>query len=238
LSEHQSHPYIPLTDDDRAAMLATVGVPSTDALFDDIPAEYRRPRLCLPDALSELELLDDARELASRNRTLRLQSPQFRTAQQRLPSRTPVNASPQPLRVTTHDSGPPWAADPLTVDPFIHNISPVYPGTQEECQCQREVYTRRLFWLFSFFCLQAWAEDTALLGSNRSADPGAKTERRATDSSLARLSPIPFGIGSKAINPSRRSRESSICELPGEGLPNVSSVTKPVLYFTLNQYSW
>jgi hypothetical protein len=53
----------------------------------------------------------------------------------------------------------------------------------------------------------AWAEDTALLGSNRSADPGAKTERRAMDSSLARLSSTPFGIGTQAINPSRRSRE-------------------------------
>ncbi len=65
----ESHPYIPLTDDDRAAMLGTIGVPSTDALFDDIPAEHRRPRLCLPDALSELELLEQARDLAARNRT-------------------------------------------------------------------------------------------------------------------------------------------------------------------------
>lgn len=38
----------------------------------------------------------------------------------------------------------------------------------------------------------AWAEDTALLGSNRSADPGAKTERRAMALSLARLSRPPF----------------------------------------------
>ncbi len=50
-------------------MLATIGAASTDALFDDIPAEFRHPRLCLPDALSELELLDDARALAARNRT-------------------------------------------------------------------------------------------------------------------------------------------------------------------------
>ena len=63
------HPYIPLTDDDRATMLRTIGAASTDTLFDDIPAEFRRPELRLPDALSELELLDDARALAARNRT-------------------------------------------------------------------------------------------------------------------------------------------------------------------------
>jgi glycine dehydrogenase subunit 1 len=65
----EPHPYIPLTDDDRTAMLATVGVPSTDALFDDIPVEFRRPQLCLPDALSELKLLDEARALSMQNRS-------------------------------------------------------------------------------------------------------------------------------------------------------------------------
>ena len=47
------------------------------------------------------------------------------------PARTPVNASPLPLRTTTHDSGPLWAANPSTYDSFIHNTSPVYPGAQE-----------------------------------------------------------------------------------------------------------
>ena len=40
------------------------------------------------------------------------------------PARTPVNASPSPLRTTTHDSGPLWAANPSTYDSFIHNTSP------------------------------------------------------------------------------------------------------------------
>ena len=53
----------------------------------------------------------------------------------------------------------------------------------------------------------AWAEDKATVGTDLSADPGAKTERRAMNSIVARLSPTPFGIGTKAINPSRRSRE-------------------------------
>ncbi len=63
------HPYIPLTDDDRREMLAVIGAPSTDALFDDIPAAYRRPELRLPDALSELELIDEMRGIAAKNRT-------------------------------------------------------------------------------------------------------------------------------------------------------------------------
>jgi len=53
----------------------------------------------------------------------------------------------------------------------------------------------------------AWAEDRALLGSNPSADPGTNTEGRAAVPNAARLF-HPFGIGTKAINPSGRSPES------------------------------
>ena len=63
------HPYVPLTGDNRQEMLRTVGVPSTEALFDDIPRDYRNPELRLPDALTELELVSEMRELAARNRT-------------------------------------------------------------------------------------------------------------------------------------------------------------------------
>lgn len=83
----------------------------------------------------------------------------------------------------------------------------------------------------------AWAEDRALLGSNPSADPGAKTERRAMDSSVARLSSAAFGIGGKAINPSRRSREHWNIQTPGDGLPVVANPERPILRFTLNHYS-
>jgi glycine dehydrogenase subunit 1 len=62
------HPYIPLTDADRRDMLAAIGASSTDALFEDIPAAHRNPSLDLPDALSELELLDEMRALASNDR--------------------------------------------------------------------------------------------------------------------------------------------------------------------------
>jgi len=44
-----------------------------------------------------------------------------------------------------------------------------------------------------------WAEDRATLGSDPSADPGARAEGRAIEP-VARLSP-PFGFGIKAINP-------------------------------------
>ncbi len=59
-----AHPYIPLTDDDRRAMLATVGVASVDDLFADLPAEHRDPPLDLPPALSEADLLRELTELA------------------------------------------------------------------------------------------------------------------------------------------------------------------------------
>jgi len=44
------------------------------------------------------------------------------------PERTPVNASPWPLRTTTHDSGPEWVATPSPYGSFIHNTSPVSPA--------------------------------------------------------------------------------------------------------------
>ena len=72
--------------------------------------------------------------------------------------------------------------------------------------------------------LSTWAEDRATLGSDPSADPGAKTEGRAEDRlTFSARSSHPFGIGTKAINPSRRSREQFDWEqrlLPGDGLPD------------------
>ena len=60
--------YTSATDADRAAMLATIGVDSTDELFADIPAELRLDRpLELPDGLSETEVFDQLRALAARN---------------------------------------------------------------------------------------------------------------------------------------------------------------------------
>ena len=82
---------------------------------------------------------------------------------------------------------------------------------------------------------RSWAEDRATVGTDPSAAPGAKTEGRAAHT-VARLYPTPFGIGTKAINPSRRSREFLKPQTPGDGLPKVANPEHPILHFTLNHY--
>ena len=62
-------PYGPHTPDDRAHMLAALGIDSVDVLFDDIPAALRASRLDLPDPEPELELSSRLLDLAGRNRT-------------------------------------------------------------------------------------------------------------------------------------------------------------------------
>jgi glycine cleavage system P protein (glycine dehydrogenase) subunit 1 len=60
--------YLSLTDADREAMLATIGVDSVDDLFSDIPESVRFQReLDLEPALPEAELVAHLEELASRN---------------------------------------------------------------------------------------------------------------------------------------------------------------------------
>jgi len=59
--------YTSVTDDQRRAMLAAIGVASVDELFD-VPAAVRLDRdLELPDGLTESEVHERMRELASRN---------------------------------------------------------------------------------------------------------------------------------------------------------------------------
>jgi glycine dehydrogenase subunit 1 len=61
--------YLPLTDADRAEMLATVGAPSVDALFADVPASARLDGLIdLPSHAGELEVERALGRLAERNR--------------------------------------------------------------------------------------------------------------------------------------------------------------------------
>ena len=49
--------YLPLTPDDRKAMLAKIGAPTVDALFRDVPREAAVPLSVfdLPDTQGELE---------------------------------------------------------------------------------------------------------------------------------------------------------------------------------------
>jgi len=59
--------YIPHTDADRRAMLATIGVGDVADLFHDIPAAYRFPKLELPPAASELEILQELQQMSEEN---------------------------------------------------------------------------------------------------------------------------------------------------------------------------
>ena len=59
--------YTSVTDDERREMLAAIGVSSIEELFD-VPAGVRLDReLELPDGLTESEVYERMRELASRN---------------------------------------------------------------------------------------------------------------------------------------------------------------------------
>ena len=60
-------PYIPNTDDDRARMLARIGVPAAD-LFADLPAPYRDPAIDLPPPLAEADLIRLLRRRTAANR--------------------------------------------------------------------------------------------------------------------------------------------------------------------------
>jgi len=60
--------YLPLSDTDRADMLARIGVPSIDDLFADVPAAARLPGLVdLPTSKTELEVERHLGRLAARN---------------------------------------------------------------------------------------------------------------------------------------------------------------------------
>ncbi len=59
--------YIPHTDADRAAMLATIGVESLDHLFDSVPEAHRFPSLDLPGRKSEMDTLWEMQALANAN---------------------------------------------------------------------------------------------------------------------------------------------------------------------------
>lgn len=62
--------YVLNTPEDRRAMLAAIGVSSLEELFDKIPPSLRLARpLQVPEALGEIELTAQLRQLAGRNRS-------------------------------------------------------------------------------------------------------------------------------------------------------------------------
>jgi len=63
--------YIPISPNERDAMLKTVGVKSLDDLFDAIPKKHRFPELDLPPALTEMEAASLLSEMANTNENVR-----------------------------------------------------------------------------------------------------------------------------------------------------------------------
>lgn len=59
--------YQPQTEADRRSMLSKIGVEKLDALFEDIPAAYRYPELTVKQAVSEIEILRELKQLGAKN---------------------------------------------------------------------------------------------------------------------------------------------------------------------------
>ena len=63
--------YIPISPNERDAMLKEVGVKSLDDLFDAVPKKHRFPELDLPPALTEMEAASLLNEMATTNENVR-----------------------------------------------------------------------------------------------------------------------------------------------------------------------
>jgi glycine dehydrogenase subunit 1 len=61
--------YLPLTDDDRRAMLDRIGVASIDELFRDVPASAREPGFDLPMHAGESEVERSLSKFARANKS-------------------------------------------------------------------------------------------------------------------------------------------------------------------------
>ena len=59
--------YIPHTDAEIQEMLSRIGVDSVEALFDDVPASHRFPKLSLPPAMSEMEIAAEMLAISEAN---------------------------------------------------------------------------------------------------------------------------------------------------------------------------
>ena len=63
--------YIPISPNERDAMLETIGVKKLDDLFDAVPSMHRFPNLNLPPAITEMEAALELSELAGANESTR-----------------------------------------------------------------------------------------------------------------------------------------------------------------------
>ena len=64
-------PFTPHTEEDIRQMLATLGLPSLESLFDDIPPGLRCGELDLPPGMNEMEVVRLGKQKARQNRPLR-----------------------------------------------------------------------------------------------------------------------------------------------------------------------
>ena len=63
-------PFIPHTDDDVRSMLAAIGAPDIEALFDEVPSDLRCGKLeALPDGISEMEITRLMHQRADQDRS-------------------------------------------------------------------------------------------------------------------------------------------------------------------------
>ncbi len=63
--------FVPHTENERDEMLKVIGVDRLEDLFSDVPADYRFPRLDLPEALTEMEVMAELQEIAAGNASTR-----------------------------------------------------------------------------------------------------------------------------------------------------------------------
>ena len=61
--------FIPHTDQEKEAMLSSIGVKRLEDLFTAVPEKHRFPKLELPDGLTEMEVLDELKDYSSANET-------------------------------------------------------------------------------------------------------------------------------------------------------------------------
>ena len=62
--------FLPHTDQDREAMLKTIGVNRMEDLFQVVPAKHRFPELNLPSMLTEMEAVSELKDLSDANETI------------------------------------------------------------------------------------------------------------------------------------------------------------------------
>jgi glycine dehydrogenase subunit 1 len=62
--------FLPHTEQDREAMLKTIGAKSLEELFQVVPASHRFPELNLPPMLTEMEVVSELRDISDANESI------------------------------------------------------------------------------------------------------------------------------------------------------------------------